>query len=287
MRLLIAASFVAMIGYFQFNHSICDSFTPDNDIFVPENAVATSGITEADVRQVADQLYDIYAPKFAEIKRSVAFNIQWSEDQFNAYTYLNRGKAQIVMTGGMIRYPSVSLDGLTLVLCHEIGHHLAGKPKHKRGILIPSFASAEGQSDYFATLKCLRKFFLEQPDNTVDETKLPASVVQNCRRSFQDQNMQNICMRSVLASETMAKVLNETRRNRVPNLDIETPDPTVVKKHYLKHPNPQCRFDTYYAGALCEIDHEEDIDIKKDGVAQCTRQKGFSKGLRPNCWYKS
>jgi hypothetical protein len=286
MRLLVVLSVIAMVGFLQHDHQACTSFTPENEIYVPENSILNSGLTEAEVRQVADQLYDLYAAKFSALKRSLVFNIQWSEDKFNAYTNLWRGKALIVMTGGMIRHPLVNLDGLTLVLCHEIGHHLAGKPKHTRGFGT-SFASAEGQSDYFSTLKCMRKFLLEQPDNSVDESKLPVSVVQNCKDSFQDSNMQNICMRSVLASETMAKVLNAIRSNRVPNLDIETPDPTVVKKHFLKHPNPQCRLDTYYAGALCDVDHEEDIDIKKDGVAQCTRKKGFTKGLRPNCWYKS
>lgn len=287
MRLLLVLSVFTFLGFSSPKEHGCNSYTPENNISVAENALLTSGVTEAEVQKVADELYDLYAPAFTALKRSLVFDIQWSEDKFNAYTNLWRGRANIVMTGGMIRFPDVTLDGLTLVLCHEIGHHLAGKPKHQRGFGFATFASAEGQSDYFATLKCMRKFLLQKSDNTIDTSLLPLSVVQACEDAFQSENMQNICMRSMLASETMAKVLNKIRDNKVPHLHFDSPDPTIVKKVFLKHPNPQCRLDTYYAGGLCQVDHNEDIDIQKDGVAQCTRNKGHQSGLRPLCWYKN
>lgn len=280
----ISLCLLASFYFYQHQHA-CTSFTPENDVYIPINAAINSGVQEADVRKIADTLYDLYSDEFTQLKRALSFNIQWSEAKFNAYTTLFRGRAQIYVTGGMIRHPLITKDGIALVLCHEIGHHLAGKPKHKR-YFTDSWASAEGQSDYFSTLKCLRRYFLETGATQVDTTKLPSSVVQACDASFSDQTMQNICKTSMVASEVMAKVLNSLKKTPRPDLGFENPDSTVVSKVFLKHPNPQCRLDTYYAGGVCTVPHNEKIDIKQDGVAQCTRKKSFSKGLRPLCWYK-
>lgn len=185
----------------------------------------------------------------------------------------------------MIRHPLITKDGITLVLCHEIGHHLAGKPTQKIRIFFPSWAAAEGQADYFSTLKCMRKYILEN-DEFIDFTQIPESVKSSCAESFEDKKLEKVCLRSMQASQVMARVLNSIKKEPLPNLSFENPDQAIVKKVYVKHPNPQCRLDTYYAGGICEIDHNKKIDIKKDGVAQCTRRDGHTKGVRPYCWYK-
>jgi len=64
------------------------------------------------------------------------------------------------------------------------------------------------------------------------------------------------------------------------------PDQHVVKRTFRKHPNPQCRLDTYYAGTLCSIDKDIPIAIHKDGVGQCNRKNGDAEGNRPLCWYR-
>ena len=86
MRLLVVLSVIAMVGFLHHDHQASTSFTPENDIYVPENSILKSGVTEAEIRQVANQLYDLYATNFSELKRTLVFNIQWSEDKFNAYT---------------------------------------------------------------------------------------------------------------------------------------------------------------------------------------------------------
>ena len=44
-------------------------------------------------------------------------------------------------------------DGFALVLCHELGHHLAGNPR------VQAWAANEGQSDYFSTQSCARELW--------------------------------------------------------------------------------------------------------------------------------
>lgn len=66
------------------------------------------------------------------------------------------------MYGGLARHNEITIDGFALVLCHEIGHHLGGAPKYGG---FNTWGTNEGGSDYFATLKCLRRIF-QNDDNT-------------------------------------------------------------------------------------------------------------------------
>lgn len=265
--------------------TLCSGFIPANNVRIPIDAKEVSSVTEQDVKEVIDVLYGMYKDTFTKLNRSLHFNLQWNEDQFNAYTNLYRGRAQVVITGGMIRHPLISKDGIALVLCHEIGHHLAGKPKHRMYWVFPMFASAEGQADYFATLKCLRTYFRLMPQEQ-ERVDLPDEVVARCEDQFADNIKRDSCIRSNMAGLTMANVLNSLKKEPLPNLGFINPDQTEVRRTFRKHPNPQCRLDTYYAGTLCQVDKDTPIDINKDGTGQCTRARGDLVGVRPRCWYK-
>jgi len=67
------------------------------------------------------------------------------------------------MFGGLARHETMTPDGFATVVCHELGHHLGGVPK-KFSWFGNSWASNEGQADYFGIMKCLRKMF-EHEDN--------------------------------------------------------------------------------------------------------------------------
>ena len=63
---------------------------------------------------------------------------------------------RVVIYGGL-EHPLLTLDGLTAVICHEVGHHLGGFA-FKTSILGDNWAATEGQSDYFAAHRCLPGF---------------------------------------------------------------------------------------------------------------------------------
>jgi len=158
--------------------------------------------------------------QFASKKFSVPFTIdsQWDVDWINALAYVTEEGAHIAMFGGMARAPYMDRDGLELILCHELGHHLAGPPLKKKS----AWASAEGQADYFATNSCLKELWKDDPEN--------------------------FKARSLEASKNVIKMIAVVSEDVLP--DIATPDPLIVQETELDYPSLQCRLDTFVAGTF-------------------------------------
>lgn len=55
----------------------------------------------------------------------------------------------LYLMGGFVRLADMTPEGLLVTGCHEMGHGIGGTPHKESG------SSTEGQSDYFATAKCL------------------------------------------------------------------------------------------------------------------------------------
>jgi hypothetical protein len=184
------------------------------------------------------------------------------------------------MYGGLARHDAITKDGFALVACHEVGHHIGGVPRYSdpQG----RWASVEGQSDYFATTKCLRKLFMNDDNSTIVRgMNIPQDVEQKCTSQFNAQNDQDICKRISMAGMSGASLFAGGNPPK-----FTTPDPSKVQTTYESHPQPQCRLDTYYEGAKCGV--EEDIEIGQNdpNVGTCNRKNNDTEGLRPLCWYK-
>ena len=80
--------------------------------------------------------------------------------------------------------------------------------------------------------------------------------------------------------------LYERRKLALKPLSITVPDVREVDATFVKHPIPQCRLDTYIAGALCNIDPDEPTSFLDPAVGTCARKDGYEIGVRPRCWYK-
>ncbi len=108
-----------------------------------------------------------------------------------------------------------------------------------------------------------------------------------CRKSFTTGEDLAMCQRGSMAGMSLANLFNDLRRNTV-KVRFDTPDPKEVRSTYDGHPDPQCRLDTYFGGAVCEKDHYIDFtnDLAQDREAACTRAEDYNLGIRPLCWYK-
>ena len=117
------------------------------------------GLTEDEFLTVLDEVEAVYDPVFNELGKNLIVNRLWANDQVNASAQ-QQGRDWIInMFGGLARHEHATIDAFRAVACHEIGHHLGGAPK--RSGWFGSWASNEGQSDYFATYKCMKKLILE------------------------------------------------------------------------------------------------------------------------------
>ena len=257
-------------------------FLPENDMRIPVGSKLAGGITQAQFNAVIDKLEVIYAPIVSQMGGKLTINRKWEDATVNANA-TRMGGWQVNMFGGLARHSAITEDGFALVLCHEIGHHLGGAPKV--GNLFNKWASNEGQSDYFATLKCLRKAFLNDNNaQAIARMNVPTTLSSACAKAWPNKDDRNICIRNGMAGVSVAGLFAALRNQ--PEGKFETPDTNVVSRTDDAHPAHQCRLDTYLQGALCEKGFNEDVSQKDEVKATCHGTTGQKIGLRPLCWFK-
>jgi hypothetical protein len=200
----------------------------------------------------------------------------------------------------LARRPELTPDGLALILCHEMGHHLGGF------VIAPSqfpfekaWAANEGQADYFATQVCSRKIWInETAVNAGFRKTATTKILKLCDSVWNYSSEQDLCYRVLTAAEAMTTTMAVLMKKPIP--DFETPDAVEVEKANHSHPLPQCRMDTALEGALCLAPFNEGI-IPGKGISggvesleaereaasfSCAQFSGYSIGLRPKCWFK-
>lgn len=262
--------------------TLCEGFLPPNTLSIPVGSPEDKGITKEQFNAVMDQTEALYAPVIAARGGTFKLNRLWENPTVNASAQ-RQGSTYIVnMYGGLARHATITQDGMALVVCHELGHHLGGAPKSWG----TGWASNEGQSDYFANLKCLKRIFVETGARNFtrlagDET----TARESCARSYEKPADVELCVRASMAGMSVTTLFRVLRgETRIPRFD--TPDPAVVSQTQDSHPGTQCRLDTYFSGSLCPRPAADPLDERNPAVGTCTRASGFTVGLRPRCWYK-
>lgn len=81
----------------------------------------------------------------------VVYHVNWESNEVNAYAWIDGGVRHISLEGGLIRHLDLDIEGLALVLAHELSHHYGGDPSSNGGL------SCEGQSDYFGVKNVMRR----------------------------------------------------------------------------------------------------------------------------------
>jgi len=258
-------------------------FLPENSLYIPVGAKMAGGLSEAQFNQVIDRLETIFVPLASNMGGKLKIARKWDDGTVNANATRLFSTWNVNMYGGLARHSTITEDGFALVLCHEIGHHMGGAPKVKN--FMTMWASNEGQSDYFATLKCLRRLYLNDDNQKIVKAlNAPETLVSSCAKAWPNKDDQAICIRSGMAGASVAGLFAALRNQ--PEAKFETPDTNVVAKTDDAHPAHQCRLDTYFQGALCEISFNEDVSQKDEVKGTCHRKIGHETGLRPTCWFK-
>lgn len=81
----------------------------------------------------------------------VTYHFDWADDSVNAYAWVQNGARHVAILGGLVRHLSLELEGIALVLAHELAHHYGGEPTFPGGL------TCEGQSDYHGVRTIMRK----------------------------------------------------------------------------------------------------------------------------------
>lgn len=256
-------------------------FAPPNKKWIGVNDKDVAGITEQQFNKVLDDLSVIYTPIVKSKGGTLFFLRNWTDGTVNAYAARNGTNWIVAMFGGLARYNSMTADGFALVVCHELSHHLGGSPRS-----VNSWAANEGQSDYIGTMKCLREYFRNADSPLlINDIDADAVVKTSCGAVYQDVRDYVVCLRTAMAGKVLAGVLNELGQGPKP-VSFSTPDTRIVIKTDNRHPDAQCRLDTYLAGALCNRDIFEEASDTDPVAGVCNTSQGDLVGTRPLCWYK-
>ena len=272
-------------------------FMPENDLHKQKN-VQKGPVTEEIFNEVIDEAIAFYRPVIQQQGGMLWVRRAWKDDTVNA-SAMQLGKFWLVnMFGGLARRPEVTRDGFAMVLCHELGHHLAGYP------YVQAWAANEGQSDYFAAMGCARALWYDKPaTNKIKADDVPETPRKLCDMKWKSDKEAKLCYRVMMAGKSTADLLGALKEQEV---FFDNHDETVVDVTNSKHPDAQCRLDTFMSGALCDAEWNHAIipgkrledsnsveaEIESSTVT-CTRnyftdaQDDIENGVRPNCWFKS
>ncbi len=244
-------------------------------LHIPIGSLEAGGITEAEFNQISTELETLYAPTITVVK-------DWANTTVNAYAKKEGEERKVFMFGGLARHKTITADGYALVVCHEIGHHLGGFPKYD-GIDI-GWATSEGQSDYYSTMKCLRKYW-QNSDNAaaILGKEIPQKLLTDCGSNWLWNRDEALCIRSGMAGFSVSQLFAALAWNwKKPK--FETPDSKQTDATFAYHPKAQCRLDTYFQGALCEARMDDEMRTETEGA--CHETLGHKSGMRPRCWFK-
>lgn len=264
-----------------------EGFVPENNLKISVNAKRAGGITEAQFHAVIDKFEPLYAPIVKSYGGDLVIERNWSDGTVNAYAQQLGKTWKVSMFGGLARHETITADGFALVVCHELGHHIGGAPRKISPWSSP-WASNEGQADYFANLKCLRRGWENDNNERIVRgmmSEVPATVRKACGEQYVWNDDYWMCIRGSMAGLSVAKLFQALRNSNVePKFD--TPDARVVTKTDDNHPATQCRLDTYFQGSLCNVSWHEDVTATSEVTGTCHGTNGHSRGLRPLCWFK-
>ena len=258
-------------------------FLPENNLSIAVGDKMASSMTEARFLEIVGRVEAIYSPVIkAEFGADLYMNNDWKSTTVNASAQQYGSKWQVNMYGGLARHNLATDDGFMMVVCHELGHHIGGAPRYDRNT---DWASNEGQADYFAGLKCMRRV-LQNDDNItiVAGMSIDAEATNQCREIYKSESEVALCQRIAMAGKSLGSLLGSLGGNS--KINFNTPDKKIVKTTNDNHPQAQCRLDTYFAGMLCDKSIDEDVSMEDAITGTCIKKDGYAKGVRPLCWYK-
>ena len=267
--------------------NLCN-FAPKNDMSIPDVPHWGGGISRKEFKEVLAKIEAYYKPIIRQKGAELIIDDNWQSSTVNASAEQEGNKCYLNMSGGLARHKLMTKDGFALVVCHELGHHLGGFPLYGDD----DWASNEGQSDYFAAMKCFRWVYENDDHSTVlDKLTVPQLVHEKCALGFQSEKDRAMCARESMGGLQVARFLDDLRHftegKNAPSFEItfEEPDTTEVNRTQNGHPQAQCRLDTYFAGSICPVHYSTEFSRDEAITGACSMENRDAYGYRPRCWY--
>lgn len=204
-------------------------------------------MTERQFKRVLHSVEEVYEPVVNQLGARLIFYNGYQFNTVNAVAQQDGNKWMISFYGGLGKHRAMTEDGLRFVVCHELGHHLAGAPFKLDSEGTERWASAEAQADYFATSECLPKVF--ERDGLSEQ--IVAAMSELTRKELVNYCSDAACLRTLAAAQNAVIVFNSLHHDELlPR--YSTPDQSIAEVTEREYPTLQCRMDTMLAGALSQ-----------------------------------
>lgn len=272
-----------------------ESFLPANNLHLQDKVQAIGNIEPQQFDALIDQVVDTYQPYVREFGAVLKVVKLWQSPMVNALAKQDGNTWSLKIFGGLARRPEVTPDGFTIVVCHELGHHLGGFPFKE------TWAASEGQADYFAIHSCARTIWASAyEENAKHRLTVDATAKAKCDAVYSRQEDQDLCYRLTDAGKSLTALVAALKPKSIP-ASYATPEKKMVQKTFVDHSPAQCRLDTFLAAALCQANFDphvipgkgnlkgqNSLDAEQESARYiCTASGGYLEGLRPGCWFKA
>ena len=256
---------------------------PETNIQIPvqvsnffESEIPT-GLSKSEFNEVVAKFHNFWNPILqTKYDKKLFFQNKWEEARIDASATRDDDNNLIIKVfGGLARHPEMTKNAMLMILCHELGHYLGGAPKPFRGKSKKrQWSSAEGQADYFATSKCLPKM--------ISQGEIYAEKIYHIDESLCSTDICKKILPTALSVGNLFASLKEDWKNPTPELRSRH----RVRSTFYKHPNPQCRLDTFIAGSLCTRELDVDFDNQDHRIGACIEEFD-PEAARPSCWFST
>ncbi|KLL01524.1 hypothetical protein XJ18_00595 [Bacillus pumilus] len=169
--------------------------------------------TDPNSRAWTEYLFTQFKSFYPEIN----YSLDWDNEVVNAYAWIEDGKRYVQLTGGLVRAEALEIEGISLVLAHEIGHHYGGEPFHPDS----NGLSCEGQADFYASRNIMRVVWFGEYYISVME-------------------------KAITQMNKFFKVTN--KRDETEEIAAFLPKDAELNMNSCSHPPGACRIETYNAG---------------------------------------
>jgi len=231
---------------------------------------------------VSQECFQKYESQFQDIHTDLNFSFDWLEERPQAFA----SGRKVVLSGGFARKEDLTQGGFLTVLCHEVGHagfgfHEGEADDYASRICVPNYVKKFFPYTTKTQSLALLNFCSNQESLVFSECVTIISMLSNaanadrtrCLKNLKTvtnlnlrtwaslNNVPNTYHRCLLSSNDYPSFAFEALRAIHQNLisNLKEPlnylimDARQVEIEYRRHNSPQCRMDTFLAGAL-ELD---------------------------------
>lgn len=220
-----------------------------------ENDHPRSDITLRDAEEIRTDFLNYAKPLLKDNTRKLDIQISWDLPYYTAHARYTETSLFIGMWGGFLRAPGMNKSIIATTLCHELGHLVGGTPKqtNDEGENI----STEGQSDFYAALKCTANFLRSYPQHA---PKISEEVRNFCEGNKDCENSLESGLQTFAFLQKWGFTAYEpvSIHKQAPETDTFVPN---------TYPVYQCRLDSFTRAATC---------MKENRAETCTP---------PPCWW--